>query len=133
VTWRDRLGDAGQAEVGDLGPSASVDHHVARLQVAVQDPLLVRGGQTRAELTRHADRAVLREASDAAQKRREVLAVDVLHRKVVLPLGLADVVDTTDVGVRDLPRQLDLVEKAGLARRVLLQRARQELQRNGLA
>ena len=43
----DPAGRPGQTEVGDLGPATSVDHHVGRLEVAVQDPFLMRRGEPR--------------------------------------------------------------------------------------
>ena len=45
-------GEAGQAEVGQAHPAAAVDHHVGRLEVAVQDALLVGRGQAGADLAR---------------------------------------------------------------------------------
>jgi hypothetical protein len=77
-------------------------------------------------------RLVLRKWSDASQQRGEVLAVDVFHREEVAPVDVADVVDAADVRVGDLPRDLDLVEKARAARPVGLDVARQELQRDAL-
>ena len=65
-------------------------------------PCVVGRGQTGAELPRDLHRLVLRQAADAAQQRRQVLAVDVLHREEVLAVDLADVVDAADVGVGDL-------------------------------
>ena len=97
-------------------------------------PLLVRGGEARAELARDLQRLVRRQPADAAQQRREVLAVDVLHRQEVLPVDLADVVDAADVRMRDLPRDAHLVARTGRAV-VLVARDRvgQELQRDRLA
>ena len=46
------------------------------------------------------------------EQRREILAADVLHRQERLAVGLADVVDAADVGMRDLPRDADLAAKA---------------------
>ena len=65
----------------------------------MQDPLLVRRGQPRAELPGHLHGLVLRQAADPAQQRREILAVDVLHRQEVLAVHLVHVVDPADVGV----------------------------------
>ncbi len=103
---------AGEPEVGDPRPAAPVDHHVGRLEVAVQDALLVGGRQPRAELARDLHRLVLGQPADAAQQRRQVLAVDVLHGQVVVAVDLADVVDAADVGVGDLAGDPDLVEEA---------------------
>ena len=58
----------------------AVEHHVGRLQIAMQDAALVRRGEAGAELPRDLDRLVLRQPADASQQRREIFAVDVLHR-----------------------------------------------------
>jgi hypothetical protein len=60
------LGQAGQPEVGDLGPSAAVDHDVGRLQIAVENPLLMSRRETGAKLPRDLDRLVLWKPADAA-------------------------------------------------------------------
>ena len=66
-------------------------------------------------------RLVLRQPADAAQQRRQILAVDVLHREEELAVELADVVDAADVRVRDLPRRphfvVELREPHGIAAR----------------
>ena len=108
----DRLGEAGQPEVGDLGLAAAVDHHVGRLEIAVQDALRVGRRETGAELARSAPPCPRGRPADAAQQRGQVLAVDVLHREVVLAVDFADVVDAADVGVGDLARDAHLVEEA---------------------
>ena len=51
----------------------------------MDDVAFVRGGQARADLARDLERAVFGETADAAQQRREVLAVDVLHRQERAP------------------------------------------------
>ena len=94
--------------------------------------LFVRRRQPRAELPGDLHRLVLRKMPDAPEQRGEILAVDVFHREEVAPLDVADVVDAADVRVGDLPRDLDLVQKAGPSRRVRLDVARQELQRDAL-
>ena len=114
--------------------AAAVEHDVGRLEVAVQHALVVRGRQAGAQLPRDLDRLVRRQPADAAEQGGEVLAVDVLHRQEVLAVGLADVVDAADVGVRDLPR--DAAPRRGNAAqraRVGAQRLGQELQRHRLA
>ncbi len=87
--------------------AGAVEHDVRGLEVAVDDVALVRGGQAGANLARDLERALLGEASDAAQERRQILAVDVLHREERAAVDLVDVVDAADVGVRDLPRHPD--------------------------
>ena len=94
----------------------------------MQHALLVRGGEPRGDLARDVERLVLREAPDAAQQRREVLAVHELHREEVLPLGLADVPHAADRRVRDLARHAHLAVEALEALGVALERARQELE-----
>jgi hypothetical protein len=46
-----RPGDGRETEVGDLRAASPVDHHVRRLEVAVEDPLLVRRRETHAQLS----------------------------------------------------------------------------------
>ena len=78
-------------------------------------------------------RPVFRKPADPFERRREILAVDVLHREIQIALDLADVVDATDVGMRDLPRRPDLVVKLREPARVGREILRQEFQRHGLA
>jgi hypothetical protein len=123
-------GEHGQAEVHDPRMAASVEHHVCGLQVAVQDPLLVRRGQACAQTTRDLEPLVLRQAPDPPQERREVLAVHVLHHQEMPPLALDHVVDATDVRVRHLAPEPHLrVEAREL---LLVDRVGQELQGDGL-
>jgi hypothetical protein len=111
----------------------AVDHHVRRLQVAVEDAALVRGGNPRADLPRDFDRLVLGEAADAAEQRREILAVDVLHREERGAVGVADVVGPADVAMRDGARDahfvVELRQASGMAGEIL----GQQLQRDGLS
>ena len=97
------------AEVGDADVAVAVDHHVGRLQIAVEHAALVRRGDAGAQLPRDLDRLVLRNASDAAEQRREILAVDVLHREEAAAVGVAEVVQAADVLVRHLARDAQLV------------------------
>ena len=75
----------------------------------------------------------LREAAEAPQRRRQVLAIDELHRQKQLSFRFADVVDATDVGMRHLPRRADLRVELRQTLRITAQPRRQELQRDGLA
>ena len=126
------VGRPGDAEVGEAHVPLAVDHHVRRLEVAVQHAPLVRGGEAGAQLPRHLDRLVLRQPPDAAQQRREVLAVDVLHREVRPAVDLADVVHAADVLVGDLARDAHLVVELREARGIGGDGLGQELQRHGL-
>jgi len=129
----DRLRQAGQPEVGDLDPSATVDHHVGRFEIAVQDALFVSGLNAGAELPRDLHRLVSGQTADAAQQRREILAVDVLHREVVLAVGLADVENAADVGVGYLARGANFGEETVQPAFVVFEPRRQKLERDGLA
>jgi hypothetical protein len=95
-------GGAGEAEIREAHAPAAVDHHVGRLQVAVKDALGMGGGEAGGELAGDGEAPVHGEPTDAAQKRSQVLAVQVLHRQEVLPADLADVVDAAHVGVAHL-------------------------------
>ena len=48
------------------------------------------------------DGFVLRQPSNAAQQRGQVLAVDILHGQEVQPLDHSEVINTADVRMRDL-------------------------------
>jgi hypothetical protein len=92
------VGALGQAEVGDARLALGVDQDVGRLEVAVQHAAAVR------EVDRLGDDA---DVAHRLQRRQRVFAhqfgqaaaLDVIHREVVLPLLLADLVDGDDVGV----------------------------------
>ena len=85
------LRETGQAEVGDSSAAAAVDHHVGRLQVAMQNALIVGRGKAGAELARDLQRLLVGQAADPPQQRGEVLAVDVLHGDEVLTLELSPI------------------------------------------
>ena len=113
----------GNPEIGDADVPFAVDHHVGRLEIAVQHAAFVRGGDAGAQLARELDRLVLRDPADASQQRGEVLAVDVLHREEAAAVGFAEVVEADDVLVRDLAGDAQLVvelrELVGVGRRRL--------------
>ena len=103
------VGEAREPEVGDPRAAAFVDHHVGRLEIAMQHAAVVRGGESRAQLPRELGGLRGRQPSDASQQRRQVFAVHVLHREERLAVGFADVVDAAHVGVRHLPRDADFL------------------------
>src|ERR1017187_5330216 len=59
---------------------------------------------------------------------REILAVDVLHGEKVLPVHLADVVNATDIRVRNLAGITYLSMKSFESRRVVLERGGKKLE-----
>jgi hypothetical protein len=128
----DRLGERSEDEVGDSHVAFTVEHDVRRLQITVEDTLVVRGGDTRADLSRDLDRLVAGKPADPAQQGAQVLAVDVLHGEVVVAVALADVVHATDVGVRDLPGEAHLLSESEDAVGVPGERSGKELDRDGV-
>ena len=123
--------DHGEAEVGEARLAAAIHHDVGRLQVPVDDPLVVDGGQARAQVAGEVQGLVRSEAPDPRQERIQVLPVDVLHGEEGLALQLHDVVKTAEVGVGDLAADPHLrVEPLQRFRR---ERAAHELEGNGLS
>jgi hypothetical protein len=80
----------------------------------------VRGRQTGADLVRCFQSFVRGQATNAAQQRREILAVDVLHGEKVLAVHLPDVVNAADIRVRDLASIPHLCMKPGESCGVML-------------
>jgi len=129
-----RLGlELGEPEVRDARVAAPVNHDVGRLEVAVEHAALVDRGQAGGDRARDLVGLVGRETADPPQQRREVLAVDELHRQEMEPVHLLDVVHPAHVGVRHLAREAHLLEQRLEARRVIAQLRGQELERDRLA
>ncbi len=109
---RDALRDGGrrqplrEAEVEDLHAAVGSEEQVLRLEVAVDDPLVVRGGEPVGDLTHEAERLACRDRS-AAQSLAHRLALEQLGDDVRLAVRDADVVNDEQVG---------MVERAGRAR-----------------
>ena len=78
----------------------------------MQHTLGVGGGQTRAQLTADVDHLLGRQPADAPQQRGQVLAFNQFHRVEDAALGLSDVEDPADRGMRDLSRESNFVENA---------------------
>src|SRR5208282_2083576 len=88
----------------------------------------MRGRQTSADLVGGLQSLVGRQTADAAQQGRQVLTVDVLHGEKVLAVHLADVVNTTDIRVRNLASVPHLGMKPGQGSGIRLERSRKKLQ-----
>jgi hypothetical protein len=115
---RRRIGDrAGQAEVGDDHAPVVVEQDVVRLEVTVDQPDRVGGGQPAA--------GVAQDALDLAAPRRRLagqplghgLAADDLHRHEVAAVGGPDLVNHDHVGMTDLGHRARLPQEAGPLRR----------------
>ena len=112
--------------------AVAVDHHVRRLQVAVDTPRSC-AAATPAQSCRAISIALscgmrpMRRSSDG-----EVFAVHVLHRQEPAAVGVAEVVQAADVLVRDLARDAQLVVELRPARGIAPRRLGQELQRDRL-
>lgn len=65
-----------------------------------------------AEASRNFESFIGGKAADAAQKRAEVLAIDVFHGEEEIPVDFADVIDAADVGMGDAAGDADLVAKS---------------------
>jgi len=87
-------------------------------------------GQTGASLPRDFERPRFWKVADAAEQRRKVLPVHVLHREESVPLDFVDVVHPADVWMRDLPGHPDFGVQLGQPCRVTIHFRRQELQRD---
>ena len=87
---------------------AAVDEDVLRLQIAVGDPDIMRGGEPRQKLEGKLPGALDRQCP-LSQDAREVGSLDVRHRDVLDAGGVAHVVDPNDIGMGDLPREEKLL------------------------
>ena len=92
----------GDAEVEDGDRAVLLDHHVARLEVAVDDRHRVHRAQHGAQLGGDRDRPLPRVRVVLGEVVGEVGAVDVLHDEVQLLALAARVVDGDQAGVVDL-------------------------------
>ena len=96
--------ELGDAEVGDFDLFPTEHDDVRRLDIAVDDALGVRVVDRGRDL-RHQAHDDFGTESLALEKLRNGLAFDILHREPGdLILGVADVVERDDVGVRQPPR-----------------------------
>jgi hypothetical protein len=117
---------ARQAEVQDLHAAIAGDEEVLRLEIAVDDPLLVRRGQAAGDLDcvvqglAHGQRSPL-------QPLPQGLALDQLRDEKGRPLVVAKVVDREDVRVVQAARGAGLLLEAPQAIRVGPQALRQDL------
>jgi hypothetical protein len=91
-----RLDRLRQAEVQDLHGAIGTDLHVGRLQIAMNDRLLVRRFEGFGNLARDGQRLVERDRA-ARQPLRQILALDEFHHEGLDALGVLQTVDSRDV------------------------------------
>ena len=126
------VGDGGEAEVHDDEVAALVHHDVLRLEVAVDDAAVVRGGESGAELARGLQRLVAGQPADAREQRGEIFAVHVFHRDERRAVYLADVEHAADVGMRNQAGDADLAVEALEQPRIARRLFGEELERDRL-
>ena len=98
VQSRRRLDQFREAKVEHFDDTVAADHHVGRLEVAVDDAPCVRGGERVGD--RDGDAQQLAETHAAAGDRRvEAAPADVLHHDEVPIACRLDFVDGDDVGM----------------------------------
>ena len=94
-----RVGDTGDAEITELDPSTGIEHHVGRLDVAVDDALLVREAQCRQQLAHDGERAIEGQPVADVELLLQVSAPHQFHDHEGHALIAAGVIDTDDVGM----------------------------------
>ncbi|MCY1008834.1 hypothetical protein OV079_25410 [Nannocystis pusilla] len=108
-------GDRGdQAEVEDDDAAARGDEHVRRLEVAVEQALLVQRGDAEHELADQRAQAAVAvgRAHEGAERRAQVDAADVLHRDEPQVALRVQLVQRDEVRVADLGHAAELVLEA---------------------
>ena len=126
---RDHFDELRQAEVDDLRVAVLGDHHVGRLEIAVDQPLFVRTGKPFSDLDRDIERALgLQGPTD--QDLAELVTADQLHRDERHTLGLADFVDHRDVRVLDQRRGPRFLEHPLAADTIVHEILGQDLERH---
>ena len=124
-----RLRQLRESEVEDFDPAVAGDEEVLRLQVAVDDSLLVRGGESFGRLDRVIRRLPYRKRS-AREPAAERFPLEKLRDDVGRALMRAELVDGRDVGVVQRAGRLRFLLEPAKPFRVLRERRRQDLDRD---
>jgi hypothetical protein len=106
----DPCGVGGEAEIHEAGLPAPIDHDVGGLEIAMDQPFAVGGGETCADSGGQLGGLGARQASDAREQGGHVFAIHKLHRNVKLPIDFTDIVNAANMRMRDLARGAHLVE-----------------------
>ncbi len=104
--------DAGDPEIDDVGAALLVDKDVARLDVPVDDALLVGAVQAVGDLDDEPDRFFDRPFLARGEDRFQAGPIHILHGDIEDAVVLAHVVDGDDVGMSDIARRLGLAQEA---------------------
>ena len=99
------LGDAGDAKIENLQGASGVDHRVGRLDVTMDDPRLVREGQTIAQLFDELQLSKHGHQRPGRDNLGQRLPLDVLHRDERLAPVFADIEDEDDVRMAQARRR----------------------------
>ena len=127
---RVRLDLARQPEVADLCRPVQGDHDVGRLDVAVDQPLLVRVPEPSGHMAGDLQAPVLRERAVPFENLLECLSLHVFHGEEVPSLLFARVDRPDDIFVVQLRRRTGLGGEAANVFRVPRQLGRQDLDRD---
>jgi hypothetical protein len=130
ATIGEGLGEAEVGQIAVLAPAGVFDEDVRRLDVAVDEPVLVRCVERRGDLACDGDSPRRRECTLAPQQRSQVGAVDVAHREEEHALGFARRVDRDDVRVLQARGQPRFPLQARAKVRVVHETGRQHLERH---
>ena len=109
---RRRARQLGEAEVEDLDPAVVRDEDVVRLEVAVNDPLVVSSGEATSDLERVVEG--LATEGSALEAYPQGVALEQLRDDVGRAVVRADIVDGEDVGWSGRRRRGPLLEAAEL-------------------
>jgi hypothetical protein len=107
----------GQAKVGEFRITAPGDQDILRLDIAMQDPGLMRRGESVGDAGEQFDDVPPRSLFGAAPG-AERPAIDILGDQILTSLMLAHVVDGDDVGMVERGGHLSLALKAPSRRRI---------------
>jgi hypothetical protein len=105
ATRRRVLGQPEVRQVCVLSPALHRDEHVARLDIAMHQPVRMRSIKSLGDLGYEADRTIGRKAALPPQQRAQIALLDVAHRDVQAPVRVAGLEDRHDAGVIDRCRQ----------------------------
>lgn len=86
----------GDAEIGDFDAATRIEEQVFRLDIPMEDALLVGVLEGLANFRDDGERFTGREAA-RAHRLAEIQAIDILHNKIIEPTGLAEIMHCDDV------------------------------------